>query len=47
MIYSDIDLLTNVTVAGERDIFDFTAVAVTALKIEGHCVVPAFKLQWF
>ena len=32
-------LLTNVTVAGERDIFDFTPVVVTAVKIEGHCVV--------
>ena len=36
-----------VTVAGERDIFDFTAVVVTAVKIKDHCVVPAFKLQWF
>ena len=35
-----------VTVAGERDIFDFTAVVVTAVKTEGHCVVLALKLQW-
>ena len=32
-------ILIYVTVAGERDIFDFTAVAVTALKNEFHCDV--------